>query len=192
MTIEPFPITTLGNPAAAVVEKSARQNNVSIVGLQREIEAAKLLTAQIAALSGDDPDFIRDTIEGETNLHEIMSALVADEAQDKAQIEGIDILLNKLEDRKKRFKARIEMRRSLLGLGMEVAGLPKLETPAGTISLAKVPPSVITQDESLIPSEFWAAQPPKLDRKALAEALKGGKQIPGATLSNGGQTVKIR
>jgi hypothetical protein len=73
-----------------------------------------------------------------------------------------------------------------------VSGRKKIETDVGTVSLSKVQPKVIVTDEAVIPVTFWKASDPTLDRMALAEALKAGTQIPGAEMSNGGQTVIIR
>lgn len=160
--------------------------------LQREMEAAKIVKEQIAVLAGDDEDFIRDSIEGETNLFEIISALVAADGEDKALVEGLDHFADALDARKQRIKQRIETRRALLASAMEIAELKKLETPAGTISQTKVAPKPIVQDEADIPAEFWKPSDPKLDRKALGDALKEGRVIPGATMSNGGFTVTIR
>ena len=162
-----------------------------VIALHREIEAAKLIAEQVRSLSGDDPDFIRDAIEGETNLMEIMSSLVTNDREDHALVGALEDLISRYQERKRRIEGRIETRRALIGTGLEVAERPKLETPAGTVSLAKVAPKVIVQDEALIPSEFWKAADPKLDRKALASALKDKREIPGATLSNGSVTVKI-
>jgi hypothetical protein len=72
-----------------------------------------------------------------------------------------------------------------------MAQIKKRETPAGTISLRTVPPSVIVQEEADIPTQFWKPQPPALDKKALLDFLKNGNKVPGATLSNGSVTTSI-
>lgn len=159
--------------------------------LMREIEAANLLRAQITDIAGDDPDFIRDTIEGETNVREILSMLVAMDGEDRALVEGLETFIAGMGNRKDRIKKRIEVRRALIATGLEAAGITKLETPTGTISERKVAPSAIITDEAEIPSGFWKAQPPKLDKKAVTDALKNGQTIPGATLSNGGKTISV-
>jgi hypothetical protein len=51
---------------------------------------------------------------------------------------------------------------------------------------------VVITDEHAIPQAFWRPQPPKLDRKAIGEALKAGQAVPGAQLSNGGTTLAIK
>jgi hypothetical protein len=158
---------------------------------RREIENAKMLREQIIAAGGDDPDFIRDGIEGETSVFEMIDALVANDGEDDALIEAATAYIDKLRGRLSRIKARKETRRALIGLALELAETKKRETPAGTVSLRKVAPTAILIEEAEIPSEFWEAQPPKLDKKALTDALKSGATVPGAKLSNGFVTVSI-
>ena len=160
--------------------------------LQREIEAAQLLRDQLAALAGDDEEVIRDTLEGATNLREIIRDVLASTGEDEAMLAGIDTYIEGLTARKRRIKDRVEYKRSLMTTALEVAGLPKLETDIATVSLSKVQPKVIVTDEAAIPTEFWKASEPTLDKKALGAALKDGREIPGCELSNGGATVTIR
>lgn len=166
--------------------------NIQTTTIQREIEAAKVLREQIAVLANGDEDFIRDAIEGETGLLEMVAALVANEGEDKALLSGLDTYQSGLEVRRDRIKKRIELRRTLIASALEIAGRKKLETPSGTAALTAVRPTPIIQDEGEIPSKYWKQGQPTLDRKALSEDLKAGVPVPGATLSNGGQTVTIR
>lgn len=160
--------------------------------LEKEIAAARIVRDHVAQLAGDDPDFIRDAIEGETSLIEIVAALAAADGEDDAIIEGINIYQKKLTDRKNRIESRQDIRRALIASAMDLAELKKLETPAGTISLKAVAPKAIVNDESAIPSEYFETPPPKLNKTALTAALKEGRDILGATLSNGGSTIQIR
>jgi len=162
-----------------------------MIQTQREIEAAKVLRDQIADIAANDPEFMRDVIEGETSLHELIGALVAEEGEDKAVIDGLDRYVEHLVARKDRLKRRIETRRALIALAMEIAELPSFETPTGKVSVAPVAPKAIVQDEAQIPARFWIAGEPKLDRKALLAALKASENVPGATLSNGSKTIRI-
>lgn len=159
--------------------------------LLREIEFARVLKEQIIAAGGDDPDFIRDGIEGETGLFEIIDKLVENDGEDDALIEASAAYIDTLKSRLDRIKKRKETRRALIGLALELAETKKRETPSGTVTLQKVQPSAIVTEEAEIPSEFWKPQAPKLDKRALTEALKSGATIPGATLSNGGVTTRI-
>jgi len=159
--------------------------------LSREIENARILREQIVAAAGDDPDFIRDGIEGETGLFEMIDSMVAADGEDRALIEGIKAYEAAVEARRKRIEKRADIRRALLGTALELAEITKRECPAGTISLRKVAPSVILTEEADIPARFFKPQPPKIDKKAIADALKSGEPVPGATLSNGSITTSI-
>lgn len=164
----------------------------SLRSAQIEIEAAKVLRDQIATLAAGDEDFIRDTMEGETGLREMIGALAADDASDAAIIAAIKELAKKLDARTARIAKRVEMRRALIGSAMQIAELKKLETPAGTITLKSVPPRLVVIEEADIPAEYFKQPPPALDRAKLTEALKVNDSIPGASLSNGSTTIQIR
>jgi hypothetical protein len=172
--------------------RSMESRQCSVRDLQREMQAAKIMREQIATLANSDEDFIRDVIEGETDLHEIVSALVEDDAADAALVNGINEVTERLAIRRARLEERIAYRRALIVSGLQIAGLTKLETPVGTATVRPTSPRVIVTDESLIPSAFWKSTDPKLDKRALAAALKGMQEVAGATLSNGGTTLEIR
>lgn len=160
--------------------------------LEKQIAAARIVREQVAALTGNDPDFISDAIEGETSLLEIVAKLAAADGEDMAILDGIDAYQKSIDDRKSRIVRRAELRRALIASALELAEQNKLETPAGTISLRAVAPKAIINDESAIPSEYFETPPPKLNKSAVTNALKDGRDIPGATLSNGGSTIQIR
>lgn len=165
---------------------------VSLRAAQIEIEAAKVLRDQITTLAAGDEDFIRDTMEGETGLRELIGALAADDVSDSAIMAAIGDLAKKLGARADRIKRRKEMRRALIGSALQMAELKKLETPAGTVTLRAVAPKAVVIEEADIPPEFFEQPPPKLKMAALTAALNDGAEIPGAVLSNGSTTIQIR
>jgi hypothetical protein len=61
-----------------------------------------------------------------------------------------------------------------------------------TLTRKPVPPKVQILDEAAIPSQFWKRADPALDKKAIGDALKAKQDVPGATLSNGGETISLR
>lgn len=187
--------------------------------LSKQMEAAKILREQIADIAAGDTDFIRDTIEGETSLHEQISTLVASIAEDEALADGAKRLRDDIDGRRKRIEARADVKRSLVASAMEIGEIKKIETPAGTVSLKPMPPKVIVSEEAEIPSRYWKTGDPTLNRKALGDDLKtrfaalseaakiedpeervkavtaadaAHPAIPGATLSNGSTTISIR
>ena len=186
--------------------------------LSKQMDAAKILREQIADIAAGDPDFIRDTLEGETNLHEAISALVLSISEDDELEEGVKRAIDNLKVRKDRFKRRAEMKRALVATAMEIGEIAKIETPAGTVTAKSVPPKAIVTEESEIPTKFFETPAPVLslkkltaalkEREALLEAARANEDpearreallaadallppIPGASLSNGGRTIQI-
>ncbi len=162
-----------------------------IAKAQRELEAAKLLREQIADLAQGDEDFIRDTLEGEADFEGIVRSLLAGIGEDEAMAEGIDAYAKELAGRKERLASRAKLKRSLICIALEIAGRKTMETDVGTVTLSAVKPKAIVTEEADIPAEFFKPQPPKLDQSALSAALREGREVKGATLSNGGNTVRI-
>jgi hypothetical protein len=160
--------------------------------LQRETEAARVLREQLAAIVGDDADTMRDIIEGETNLHELIAKVVADVATDAANVAGIKAHIETMKARQERLESRIEVYRSAILNAMAIGEMKKLELPIATLSRKPTPPKVQITDEAAIPSQFWRRADPTLDKKAISDALKSNQDVPGATLSNGAETLAIR
>lgn len=156
------------------------------------VRAAKVLRAQIEGLAGDDIELIRDSLEGQLDLHEIIRALAAGIGEDLAFIAGLKEYRETLNTRIARFEERIKLRQGLIQSGMEIGELSSLESDLATVSLRRVPASATITEEADVPTKYWKPQPPKLDKKAVLDALKDKQDVPGATLNNGGQTVAIR
>lgn len=159
--------------------------------LMRQTEAAKKL---IADLPADDEQLVADSIEGETNLLEAIAAALSEIDECEILIVGIDEKLKVLEARKKQQKDRADRIRALIERAMLETEQFSLRLPTGTITLRKSGPSLVITNEADIPASFWVEQErpaPKLDKKALAEAVKS-KSIPGASLDNGTFSLSIR
>ncbi|GGC70460.1 siphovirus Gp157 family protein [Chelatococcus reniformis] len=186
--------------------------------LLREMEAASVLRSQIADLAAGDPEFLRDTIEGETSLHEQIALLVASVEEDKAMAEASSELAARIKARSDRLAERAEMKRVLISSAMEIGELKRLPTPAGTVTRKEVAPKVVVTEEADIPTRFFKAAKPTLSKKDLLDALKARRtaqqeaakiqnqeeraaalvaidrdhpDVPGATLSNGSFTIQI-
>lgn len=158
----------------------------------REAEAARVLRESLAQVDADDDVLVLDMVEGETGLFEAVDALLRRIGENRAMVTGTDVELTNLADRKRRFEARIDADRALLEQAMMVADIPKLERPGATLSLSTRAPKVEVSVEADIPAEFWKVGDPKLDKKAVGEALKGGRAVPGACLSNAAPTLTVR
>lgn len=160
--------------------------------IHQEIQAAKVLRANIADLIGDDDEALRDTLEGETTLHELIEAAVADISKDVANIAGLKAHIAKLTERKTRLEERVSAFRQSILTAMDMALIKTKETPLATLSRCRVPASAIITDEALIPAKHWRPQDPTLDKKSVTDALKDKQDVPGAELNNGGETLSLK
>ncbi len=158
--------------------------------LSKEIEAARLLKATLKDIDqAHDETLVADMIEGETNLIEAIDHTLAKVALDMAHCDALKAHLATVGHRLERIQHRIDMTRQAVLLAMSVAEQRKLARPLATLSIRPMPPSVTVMEEANIPPNYWKPQPPKLDKKAIGDALKAGATIPGAILSNGGETL---
>jgi hypothetical protein len=160
--------------------------------LHTATQAADVLKEQLREIAGDDVDAIRDTIEGEIDLRGLICLAAQQNAIDVAQVNGIAALIEDLRARKDRVEKRIGMRRVAIHAAMASGEIKTIETPAGTITRKAVPPAVLILEEANIPAEFWKPSDPRLDKKAVADALKSGREVPGAIMSNGSETIQVR
>jgi hypothetical protein len=160
--------------------------------LKNEAEAARSLLANLRDILGDDEQAATDAVEGETNLIEAIATAVEQIAADEAHAEAMAGVVKRYQERKGRLEARAERTRAAIAVAMDTAGLKKVELPQAVLTIKALPPKAIVTDEVEIPSRFFVDQAPKLDKKALLDALKSGETIRGASLSNGASTLQIR
>ena len=164
----------------------------TLMSLRRETEEARALLANLKDIIGDDDQAQADAVEGETSLHEAIASGVARLAEVQTLQLGIDAMVEQLQERGSRFERQRDNIRTAICAAMEAANIKKLELPIATVSLRAVPPKAEIIDEAAIPAKFWKPQDPKLDRKAVLDALKAKETVPGATLSNGGLTISVK
>lgn len=160
--------------------------------ISREAEAARVLLLNVRELLANDEDAIEDAIEGETNFKEAAARAVTRLAEIDALAEAISIQTKNLSTRLHRLEAQGDSIRAALTSAMGLLEITKLELAQATISLKPTAPKVIVTDETAIHSQFWKRSDPTLDKRALMAALKDGLKVPGAELSNGGETLAVR
>lgn len=163
-----------------------------IHGLQEQTRAAHALREALAKVPDVDEETTRDTIEGETGLHEAITAAFEMLTDTEAMIEGLEAKQEQFAARLKRHKDRAGFIRAAIEQAMTIGGLKKLELPDATLSLDRRAAGIVITDEAQIPAKFWKPQDPELDKKALAAALKDKEEVPGAALGNGGVSLTVR
>lgn len=184
--------------------------------LSRELSDQQILVEQLRAIAEDDDSLAMDLIEGQTSILELIAAVDASELDDAILMSGLDLHIGKLLARRKRIERRAEMKRAVLANALDLIGKRRLETALGTISLRRLPPVAIVTDEAAIPSAYWKAQAPTLDKAALNAAARDRAKmrdeaqkiddpearraaldacpadIPGTTISNQGFSLGIK
>lgn len=164
--------------------------------LRRETEAAKNLLAMLRE-TGDatDAEIVETAIEGETNLIEAIATVVDQIDEEEIIIAGGEAKIADIQARVSAKKHRVEMLRASIERAMLIAERENVNLPTATVFVSKRKPSLIVENEADIPSEFFITPEtpaPKLDRKALSEAIKAGRAVPGAHLDNGTVSLSIR
>ena len=139
-----------------------------------------------------DGDTLQDTIQGLTNLPEMLASILRSHLDDLAFLGALRTRILDMQERFARIEYRADKKRALVASVMERAGIKKLAEPDFTASLRDVPPGLVVIEEGKIPGPFWKPLPPKLDRKALLAALKAGEIVAGASLGNGSTTLSVR
>lgn len=160
--------------------------------IAKQIAAAQALRDTLKAVIGEDADTLRDTIEGETSLHDAIASVMASIREDEIMTAGLAVMLKDLGQRKNRIEERIGRKRTAIEQAMQIGEIRTIELADATLSIKTTPRAVEVTDEAKIPAKFWKPQDPKLDRAAIKAALKDGESIDGATLDNGGITLQIR
>jgi len=159
--------------------------------ISKQIAAAEALKASLATMT-DDAEAIRDTIQGETSLHECIAAVMEEITEAEISIAGLETMIGKLSERQSRVEKRLGRLRAAVEQAMVIGEITSFPTPGATLSLKSVPAKLIIEDEAKIPAEFWKPQDPMLNKKEIAVAIKSGREVPGAMFGNGGVTLAIR
>jgi len=139
-----------------------------------------------------DAETLADTLEGITDLHEMIAAVIRSALVDEALQSGLRTRLDQMRTRLSRLEERGAKKRQLALEAMCEVGLKKLEQPDFTASARSGSPGVVIVSEETIPADFWLPQPPKLDRQVLLGSLKRGQAVPGAELSNPKPCLSVR
>ncbi len=104
----------------------------------------------------------------------------------EAMAEAVENASKAMKERAARIRRRADSVREYLRVNMQGAGIKKIEAVEFTLVLKKNPPAVVIDDAEQIPAVYMVTPPPapppepRPDKKAIADALKAGAEVPGA------------
>jgi hypothetical protein len=148
---------------------------------------------RIRALDPDlDEQTLADTVEGLTDLHEILAAIVRAALADEALATGLKDRIAEMQERLERLQERAAKRRQVVKDTMVELDLKKLTAPDFSASIRPGMPALLVIDEAAVPSIYWEPREPRLDRQGLLAELKQGAEITGVTLSNPEPVLSVR
>jgi Siphovirus Gp157 len=139
-----------------------------------------------------DEQTLADTVEGLTDLHEILTAIIRAALADEALATGLKVRVAEMEDRLARLQDRAAKRRQIAKDVMVELDLKKLTAPDFTASIRPGMPALMVIDEAAVPSIYWEPREPRLNRQGLTADLKQGAEITGVALSNPEPVLSVR
>ena len=139
-----------------------------------------------------DEQTLADTVEGLTDLHEIVTAIIRSALSDEALASGLKGRIADMQERLDRLQDRASKRRQIAKDVMVELDLKKIAAPDFSVSIRPGLPSLMVIDEAAVPSIYWQPGAPRLKRQELLTELKDGAEIGGVTLSNPEPVLSVR
>jgi hypothetical protein len=139
-----------------------------------------------------DEQTLADTVEGLTDLHEVLQAVIRAALADEALAKGLKCRISDMQCRLDRLEDRASKRRQIAKDVMVELDLKRITAPDFSASLRPGLPALVVLNEDAVPKTYWEPGEPRLRRQVLASDLKGGAEVTGATLSNPEPVLSVR
>jgi Gp157 protein len=139
-----------------------------------------------------DEQTLADTVEGLTDVHDIVAAIVRAALADEALATGLKTRIAEMQDRLARLQDCAVKRRQIAKDVMVELEIKKITAPDFTVSVRPGMPALLVLDETAVPSIYWQPMPPRLNRQGLLNELKEGTEIKGVALSDPEPVLSVR
>ena len=141
-----------------------------------------------------DEETILGTLSGETDLNELIAAVLRSRADDLALAKALIGRMSDMKERLDRLEHRAEKKREVCTKVMDRAGIRKITEADMTISLTRMADKVqlLVPPDALPPEYQRVKTTVDADKVKIGEALRSGQSLNFALLSNGGVTLTVR
>lgn len=136
--------------------------------LDLTIMQVKAVSDMLADAYGDDEQLLLDTLEGQTDLYELVAKLLDGIERDEGDVAALKTQMDDRKARKDRCDARIKARREAIAALMEAARVESLKLPEASVSWRLTAPKLAINDPQAVPDEFTAIK--RVPDKALIDA----------------------
>lgn len=164
-----------------------------MLDLATERARHEVLKERLIAEHGDlDEETLVDTLEGLTDLNEVIAAALRSALDDEAMAAALKDRVQTMRARVDRISARAKAKRRMCAGAMDSCQIRRIDKDDLTISLRPGTLKLDVEHPDDIPREYWRTPDPVLDRRDVTDALKAGSVIPGARLVEGDPIITVR
>jgi hypothetical protein len=160
-----------------------------------EITEQYLQLLEVASDPEVDPQVIADTMEAvEGDFEDKADGYAKVIAQLSADSDALKKEIDRLQARKKALEGSVKRIKENLQAAMIACDKKKFKTTLFSFGIQKNPASVVmdTTDVFSIPAEFLVMRDPEIDKAAIKEALKDGRELEGIAHLEQGESLRIR
>jgi hypothetical protein len=102
-----------------------------------------------------------------------------------ADIGYVDSEIKRLQARKRSIEGNVERLKDYMQTNMQALGMEKIKTPTHTIAIRQNPASLVIDDAKALYAEYLTIIPQTVEpnKQKIKDALKAGKEVPGARLT---------
>jgi hypothetical protein len=152
---------------------------MNVRALKAEVQTYNCLRQKVIDQYLDlDDETIRDTLEGITDLHGMIAAVIRSALVDEALHAGLRIRVDDMKERLSRLELRADKKRQLALDAMVEVGLTKLEQPDFTASARAGSPALIVIAEDRIPEPTGCHSRRSSIAKRSSESSSGASRFP--------------
>lgn len=131
----------------------------------------------LAPLCEDDDQLFADMVEGETDLHSIVTRIHNQIARDEEMLAGITERQANLAERKKRISDRVTVSKAAIGKFLRAAMLTKVELAEATYSVRGGKPTLRVVDPEAVPPAYCRTKV-EPDKPAINAAYESKDDLP--------------